>query len=455
MNLTVEQEQILDQLQDRLEELRQLQEQDSEAFKNDYNKLDKAVQKKLKFYITCIKKINQLRAQKENASTKKQAKIAQKIEKIKGQAEKRGIEMDAPQTTQEEDDHIPKGVFFRVVNGQLKDSLTATLGRVPAKNDIYKVNLSEILVYLGKRKYETPLGDTLRSKLVAKLQSLDTSTITIEDIKASIQDVVNILSKESNLKKHYNENNAVYTTKEDSEELFKTDLGKDITGFYSVLDILEDNINDPTHPKAIELKEAQEAALKAERKKFEGEYYDWKKVSHNVCATVDSTYTEKSLPKDKVTSLIFEHAKPWALIQPELTQDFSANVLSGLPAQETVLVKDCIDAMNHAITNLKVSEDLLFVRWRLKVGFPILDALKAAVQSQSEKEGENTFFQIYMNWFKEVRDAVDALKYKDGQRFNKDKVLEDLKAVFTISEHSKFISNRSEKIITKNGLLKN
>jgi len=338
--------------------------------------------------------------------------------------------------------------LFKVRKGEFIKTVVAAIDVV--KGDIRKhgsnegkVNKANVIAYIEKKKFNTPLGkEVLQKSLIGKLNALETEDVTIEKIGANINAILNALRDDKKrLRKHYKAFKSAYKyeneTEEDTAEIYVGTVKDDLNHLVAIIDHAI-----TLHQQAKDAADEAEKEAERKRKEFDKAYEKWDKVQTDNCIKIITLESQKvgnkdnkevehelKLPKAKFVIILAKVSTNWSKNQPEMTKQLTQGIIKELNG-DTLSVQQIAESMSYALSSLDINKNIVFERWKATKSFPDFAELSNPLIHNSDSTGKvsNIDIQVeYVEWFKTIGGAIDSVVASKNQQYILTKVLANFK----------------------------
>lgn len=331
---------------------------------------------------------------------------------------------------------LKKNAFTRAAKKEFKRLITEGNFFINLNSEVagtHTINVSQFTNLITSIKVKTPLGQAALTSFCNNPGAMG----DVQQVENLFSSILNLLYDSKWLKSHYDSNKATYLkevkdiTQEDAtEEIFKSDIATDFANLIKTIGVhLLSSINDANYGPNKAKIEAAEKETEKRRAQFDTVYQNWLDQSINNVTGIDSSTSQKVLPKDVFIISANDWRPLWAKAQPQLTNRLLDKAINQLTKTD-LSVAECAEALNGSLQDdykTLVGADLMFNNWEIDKTLPNINGLISTINMVAGDDDQNDFNKIYIDWYKSEFDALDSLEWNHNDRFYKKKVLENLK----------------------------
>ena len=258
---------------------------------------------------------------------------------------------------------IGKKTFIEYVQDWVKDFISILDEK--RRTDI-KIPVQDIITSLREKikKPDFPISKLLWKHLKTEINKLPSPT-TAEGLRVALLNGFNAFNKEMGSKfmltKHYKENKAAYKSIKKKHLNEQTMIANDFEAWLNGILKIAKGENKEDKEKQEELENA-----------FKVAYGEWLKDQrakiNNAISQDKGTKANNSMPLTKFIAILMDQSKEWVKDQPQLGQEIKERILVGLKG-DSLAIKDYVNAMNAAYTNIVTPEPITAKSWYDKKRF--------------------------------------------------------------------------------------
>lgn len=347
---------------------------------------------------------------------------------------------------------IVRGAFLRAAMTFHKEltSLQDQLGT--AEINTLTVSGDLLVKELEKIKMSTPLGIVFLNSLTIKAKDSE----DVQNFVKSFSDLVQQYGNKKLLVAHYNEHKVLYKKKDDLstadlEGIYLKDLLADFGNLKALKNSVESAIDDPQYGPNVIKREKEEAKREKEEAKrevelkeakakvneFQNAYEKWVLDQKEICTKIISsdkgTDSTILMDRSKFMAILVKESKVWEASQPEMTGELLNNIMGRLK-KDKIAIKEFVNAMSAAVTEIKTAETTIASNWFRSKKFPEYFSLQTTIIANKSGYGEFDLMKEYLEWFAKVGAAADSLKLSASQQFIIQKLIDGINNEFKSKE---------------------
>ncbi|MGH1336278.1 MAG: hypothetical protein ACRBFS_09125 [Aureispira sp.] len=325
---------------------------------------------------------------------------------------------------------IGKKTFIEYVQDWVKDFISILDEK--RRTDI-KIPVPDIITSLREkiRKPDFPISKLLWKHLKTEINKLASPT-TAEGLRVALLNGFNAFNAEMGSKfmltKHYKDNKATYRSIKKKDLNEQTMIANDFETWLNGILKVAKGENKEDKEKQQELENA-----------FKVAYGEWLKDQrakiNNAISQDKGTKANNSMPLTKFIAILMDQSKEWVKDQPQLGQEIKERILVGLKG-DSLAIKDYVNAMNAAYTNIVTPELITAKSWYDKKRFFDIVGLLTVLATENSGISKYDIIEEYIQWFSKVGEAVDSMKISPNRQFIAKKLIEGFQALLTTDELS-------------------
>ncbi|MFK7797121.1 MAG: hypothetical protein AB8E82_06680 [Aureispira sp.] len=327
-----------------------------------------------------------------------------------------------------------------------------------------KISVEDIITSLREKikKPDFPISKVLWKNIKTEIQKLESPT-TAEGLRGALLNGFNAFNSDMASKfmltKHYQKNKATYQkikTKElNQQTMIANDFETWLTGILGVASKKQRELEKEQRELEKEQRELEKEQRELEKEQLEKEdafklaYAQWlgeqrTKISGIISAD-KGTDSINTMSKAKFMALLVDQSQVWGKLQPELGMEIRAKILRGIQG-DSLEIKDYVNALNTAFTNIETPKDIIAKHWHDKKEFVDITGLITGLTANNDGTSKYDILEEYIQWFGQVGNAVESMKLSPNRQFIATKLVEGFGTLLTTPEFRFFVPKLEENI---------